>query len=117
MIITFDKNGISGHPNHIAVHKGVAKVFEDPTYPIDVMTLTTVNFVRKYFGFGDIYLNGYDELHYINLTPYDSYKSMMCHYSQYVWFRKLFTIFSRYAYCNSFALYANNPEKYKQKSK
>jgi LmbE family N-acetylglucosaminyl deacetylase len=26
-IITFDKHGISNHPNHIAVHNGVAKVF------------------------------------------------------------------------------------------
>ena len=68
-------------------------------------------------GYADIYLKGYDELHYLSLTPYHSYKAMQCHHSQYVWFRKLFTLFSRYAYCNSFALYANNPEKYKQKGK
>jgi N-acetylglucosaminylphosphatidylinositol deacetylase len=81
MIVTFDKFGISSHPNHIAVHKGVAKVFEDPTFPIDVMTLTTVNVVRKYLGYGDIYLNDFNELHYLSLTPYHSYKSMRCHHS------------------------------------
>ncbi len=81
MIVTFDKNGISGHPNHIAVHKGVAKVFDDSQFPIDVMTLTTVGFIRKYIGYADIMNNGYDELHYISLTPYHPYRSMMLHHS------------------------------------
>jgi len=81
MVVTFDKDGISGHPNHIAVHKGVAKVFDDPKYPIDVMTLTTVGIIRKYMGYADINLNGYEELHYIALSPYHSYRSMMLHHS------------------------------------
>ena len=27
-VVTFDEFGISSHPNHIAVHKGVSKAFE-----------------------------------------------------------------------------------------
>lgn len=81
------------------------------------MTLTTVNFIRKYLGYADIHLNTSDEMNFVSLTPYHSYRSMMQHHSQFVWFRKLFTIFSRYAYCNSFSLYAHDPEKYRHKAK
>lgn len=116
MIVTFDKSGISGHPNHIQTHLGVAKVFEQGKFRIDVLTLTTVNFLRKYLGYADIHLNTNDEMNYVILTPYHSYRSMMQHHSQFVWFRKLFTIFSRYAYFNSFSLYSHEPEKYRQKT-
>ena len=27
-IVTFDEYGISSHPNHLAVHRGVSKVFD-----------------------------------------------------------------------------------------
>lgn len=81
LIVTFDKGGISGHPNHIQTHLGVAKVFEQALFPVDVMTLTTVNFVRKYLGYADIHFNTGDEMNYISLTPYHSYRSMMQHHS------------------------------------
>jgi N-acetylglucosaminylphosphatidylinositol deacetylase len=79
------------------------------------MTLSTINILRKYTAWGEIYNCGYDKYHYIALTPFTSYRAMMLHHSQFVWYRKLFSIFSSYAYCNSFELYAQNPEKYKQK--
>lgn len=81
MIITFDQEGVSGHPNHIAVYKGVGLVFEEAKHPFDVMTLTTVNFLRKYLGYADIYNCGYENMHYISLTPYYSYLAMAQHQS------------------------------------
>ena len=38
-IVTFDEKGISSHPNHIAVHKGVARAFEEKQFVFDVLTL------------------------------------------------------------------------------
>jgi N-acetylglucosaminylphosphatidylinositol deacetylase len=52
--MTFDKNGVSSHPNHIAVHHGVALVFGEAQFPFDVISLTTVGIVRKYIAFADI---------------------------------------------------------------
>jgi N-acetylglucosaminylphosphatidylinositol deacetylase len=98
------------------VHKGVALLFQKEEFPLDVLTLTTVNFVRKYLGYTDVFNCGYDEMHYFSLTPYHAMQSMALHHSQFVWFRKLFTIFSRYAYINSFELFSSNPEKYKKDS-
>ena len=80
-IVTFDQEGISGHPNHIAVHKGVAVVFEEGKFPFDVLTLVTVGFIRKYMGYGDIYNCGYDHMHYVSLTPYTAYRAMALHAS------------------------------------
>ena len=53
-IVTFDERGISGHPNHIAVHKAVAKAFEEGQFMFDVLCLKTVNKCRKYIGYADI---------------------------------------------------------------
>lgn len=105
-IVTFDRHGVSQHPNHIQVHLGVAKIFESQAFAVDVMTLTSVSLVRKYLGFADIIMNNTDELNYMCATPYHSYKAMSTHWSQFVWYRKLFTLFSRYSYCNSLSLYA-----------
>lgn len=54
VIITFDDKGVSNHPNHIAVHYGVLKVFGEQRYPIDVLSLTTVGFINKYMAYIDI---------------------------------------------------------------
>ena len=105
-IVTFDKQGVSGHPNHIAVHKGVAVAFEEAKFPFDVLCLVTVNTIRKYLGYADIYNIGSEHMHYVLLHPVTSLKAMAIHHSQFVWYRKLFTIFSSYAYCNSFDLYS-----------
>lgn len=76
------------------------------------MTLTTVFIINKYMGYMDMMNCEMRELNYYAFTPYHSYKAMMLHSSQFVWYRKLFTIFSRYAYLNSFELFSLNPKKY-----
>jgi len=66
-LITFDPEGISSHPNHISLYHGV-KAFvssltlsdpnpDDPkerVIPVDLYTLTTVSFLRKYSGPFDV---------------------------------------------------------------
>jgi N-acetylglucosaminylphosphatidylinositol deacetylase len=68
-LITFDSQGISSHPNHISLYHG-AKAFvssltpndpnpDDPKeriIPVDLYTLTTVSFLRKYSGPFDVLL-------------------------------------------------------------
>lgn len=81
MIVTFDKGGISNHPNHIAVHNGVAKVFENSKFPIDVMTLNTVGIIRKYTGFIDIQNCMPNDLNFMCLSPLTSFLAMKLHYS------------------------------------
>ncbi|ETS84019.1 hypothetical protein PFICI_05895 [Pestalotiopsis fici W106-1] len=62
VLVTFDAQGISSHPNHISLYNG-AKAFlaalttGKPGYssPVDLYTLTTVNVLRKYISFLDMF--------------------------------------------------------------
>jgi len=60
VLITFDKLGISSHPNHISLYHGArhfiaSLIHNRPGWasPVDLYTLTTVPLVRKYSGFLD----------------------------------------------------------------
>lgn len=60
ILITFDSNGISSHPNHISLYHGARHFISSllrnrPGWqsPVDLYTLTTVNIVRKYTSFFD----------------------------------------------------------------
>ncbi|CAK7199462.1 N-acetylglucosaminyl-phosphatidylinositol de-N-acetylase [Sporothrix eucalyptigena] len=55
VLLTFDGQGVSGHPNHISLYRGArrfvaALVQGKPGWrpPVDLYTLTTVSIVRKY---------------------------------------------------------------------
>eukprot|EP00347_Sterkiella_histriomuscorum_P003817 403362824 len=112
IIVTFDETGVSSHPNHIAVYRGVSQLFEKNQFQFDVLTLRTVGVIRKYIGYFDIYSVMPDCLNYFCLTPKHAFTALSVHHSQFVWFRKLFTIFSRYAYLNSLDHYTHHPEQY-----
>lgn len=54
MIVTFDGQGVSGHPNHGAVYDGVATLMEKRLVSdMEVLTLSSVHFLRKYIAFAD----------------------------------------------------------------
>jgi N-acetylglucosaminylphosphatidylinositol deacetylase len=60
VLITFDSNGISSHPNHISLYHGARHFISSLLHnrpgwqsPVDLYTLTTVNIVRKYTTFFD----------------------------------------------------------------
>lgn len=60
VLITFDANGISSHPNHISLYYGARHFISSlsrnrPGWqsPVDLYTLTSVNMVRKYTSFLD----------------------------------------------------------------
>lgn len=63
--------------------------------------LKTVNIVRKYIGLVDALLTTDADFVYFNFNLLDSVRAMKQHASQFVWFRWLFVLFSRYSYINS----------------
>ncbi|KZV58261.1 N-acetylglucosaminyl-phosphatidylinositol de-N-acetylase-like, partial [Dorcoceras hygrometricum] len=109
-IITFDDYGVSGHCNHRDVHQGVRKFFHNNSERhIEVWELVSTGMARKYSGAVDVWLsiifsrcqqNGKSQC-LLNHDPRKSYSAMAQHSSQWVWFRKLFVLFSSYTYVNT----------------
>jgi len=124
LIITFDEFGISNHPNHIATHFGVKQFLQQSAQQnsilpktiskINAFKLETTNIVRKYLGILDLPISKFfillsdnkknqeekQQLFY-TLTFIQSFKAMQQHRSQFVWFRYLFVLFSRYGFVNT----------------
>lgn len=62
VLITFDKGGVSSHPNHISLYHGARHFVASLTAnragwasPVDMYTLTSVNVARKYAGVADVF--------------------------------------------------------------
>ncbi|XP_057838202.1 uncharacterized protein LOC131048312 isoform X2 [Cryptomeria japonica] len=116
-IITFDDYGISGHPQHRAVHIGVCiflkenmKLSQGPEMKtVDAWQLISTNIMRKYSGPFDIWfsilflfwLEKEQSYCVFNKYPHICFSAMGQHKSQWIWYRKLFVIFSSYTYVNT----------------
>eukprot|EP01106_Pelomyxa_sp_JSP_P007228 TRINITY_DN2190_c1_g2_i1.p1 TRINITY_DN2190_c1_g2~~TRINITY_DN2190_c1_g2_i1.p1 ORF type:complete len:189 (-),score=40.34 TRINITY_DN2190_c1_g2_i1:43-609(-) len=137
-ILTFDSGGVSGHPNHISVFRGVREYAREhtgtPGYSLD-----TTSIIRKYSGPLDsllvpllyhasawVWLRGGGALRvrasagvraglqapplpppylvHVAGGPWEAgrrcWGCMRQHASQFVWYRKLFVVASRYTYVN-----------------
>ena len=114
-IITFDEQGMSQHPNHISVWKGVCEVMSDHQFDIELLTLITPPLWRKYISYFDISLCGYEHYHLFTYNYAVSYTALSLHSSQFVWFRKLSIIFSRNTFANSFDKWVQTKFKAKDK--
>lgn len=123
VLVTFDYKGVSGHLNHKALF---FSVFENrqllKNYVKKIFVLESVNFFRKYFLVFDVffiilkeiffvifdYFKGGDSLEgffvFYNFNFFVNWKCMSLHFSQFVWYRKLFVLFSRYTYVNTLEL-------------
>ncbi|ERM96140.1 probable N-acetylglucosaminyl-phosphatidylinositol de-N-acetylase isoform X1 [Amborella trichopoda] len=110
VLITFDNYGVSGHPNHCAVHRGIRLLLRDSMWANTLAwELVSTNIVRKYCGPVDIWcsmlhslLHQKGQVHcFVNAHPTVSFNAMAQHKSQWVWFRKLFVLLSSYSYVNS----------------
>lgn len=108
-IITFDRNGVSGHPNHKSVSESLRKFSK--TFNFDVYQLETVALLRKYSWLMDLILVSIEAMGLNNLfievvSISDVSKirgGLQKHQSQMIWFRKLYMLFSRYMVINTFA--------------
>jgi len=135
VLITFDAGGVSSHPNHISLYHGAKKFVatlvrdkkdkkRDWASPVDLYTLTSVSFFRKYLGFLDsiptfiswavgtnkkdkkrpeglVFLNGI-----LGSGSYrTAWRAMVgAHKSQMVWFRYGWITLSRYMFVNDLRL-------------
>ena len=68
--------------------------------------LVSTNIFRKYIGILDLLfalLEAWllNKLLFLNFDLRRNYTSMMAHHSQFVWFRHLFVLFSRYTFINT----------------
>eukprot|EP01064_Diplonema_japonicum_P015231 TRINITY_DN22984_c0_g1_i1.p1 TRINITY_DN22984_c0_g1~~TRINITY_DN22984_c0_g1_i1.p1 ORF type:complete len:235 (+),score=38.34 TRINITY_DN22984_c0_g1_i1:46-750(+) len=96
-ILTFDPYGVSSHPNHIAVSHACSALKSTKS----VKTLFQVLTVPLYLKFtscltGSVSLGG--DITLTAPTPASCWRSMLCHWSQMVWYRWLFIAFSRYSF-------------------
>lgn len=106
-LITFDSYGVSGHANHRTVYSVVRSISLKINY-IKFYTLQSINLVQKYLAFFDFpffYLvAGRDKASQVYVLGIEEYfrlvEAFRCHHSQVVWFRRLYTIFSKYMYVN-----------------
>lgn len=97
-VVTFDRNGVSGHKNHISCYRAAAKLQElcgDKRF-LSFHFLKTTNVFEKYlFGFGRA-------SHSIPLHSLFGISNMLCHRSQMCWFRYAYCLFSNYMHFNTF---------------
>ncbi|ELT94579.1 hypothetical protein CAPTEDRAFT_144788 [Capitella teleta] len=107
LIFTFDEYGVSGHLNHKAICGGVKSVLERNDCPAGLASykLESTNILRKYVSILDVGLSYVTSSILIVAQWSDVWKAqdaMRAHKSQYVWFRSLYILFSRYVIINSF---------------
>uniref|UniRef100_A0A8D8YV19 N-acetylglucosaminylphosphatidylinositol deacetylase n=1 Tax=Cacopsylla melanoneura TaxID=428564 RepID=A0A8D8YV19_9HEMI len=109
-VITFDEQGVSEHPNHIAVFEAMAYLTLNHLLPRNVCfySLDTVNRLRKYSSMLDFLTSFFLSKSCLILSlkqQYQVVKALACHQSQFVWFRKLYILISRYATINTHKLW------------
>ncbi len=124
VLITFDEGGVSGHVNHTDVHYGVKHLMEEPDKSVCISDAwylkSESNLIVKYFPFMSWVLLllsffGATGLTSTSTTFKDSrivrmhdprlnWKAMATHKSQFVWYRRLFVVFSCYTYYNKLTI-------------
>jgi N-acetylglucosaminylphosphatidylinositol deacetylase len=120
VILTFDDCGVSGHINHVAVSKAVAHFVATQQYNVVAFGLESLSLFRKYIGPFDICLSyllsktkttvsfmglaSLPEFHVFSICRnwLTLWHAMQAHQSQFVWYRRLFIVFSSYSYINHF---------------
>uniref|UniRef100_A0A336M9X5 N-acetylglucosaminylphosphatidylinositol deacetylase n=1 Tax=Culicoides sonorensis TaxID=179676 RepID=A0A336M9X5_CULSO len=102
LVITFDKDGVSHHPNHCAIFFAVASLCISAVLPkgCKVLTLESVNVLRKYISLFDLPISLLMSI--LSWANRRVAQEAMCqHKSQLLWFRRLYIIFSRFMIINS----------------
>lgn len=120
-LFTFDHHGVSGHLNHIALHKAVVNRPADFA-GVKIYFLKSLPIFKKYFPLLEFchilakefwtllreitgYVQSTEEVfRFYNWNLVRVWTAMSLHYSQFVWYRKLFVLFSSYGFVNEFFL-------------
>ncbi|CAH8669056.1 unnamed protein product [Dicrocoelium dendriticum] len=107
-VITFDEYGVSGHSNHRALSSALrcAQQNYDHTSPLpSIYYLQSLPITQKYCPIIDAFISIIISKHQLILcTPWHllttPYTAMISHWSQMVWFRWFYILFSVYMYKN-----------------
>ncbi|KAM9728599.1 N-acetylglucosaminyl-phosphatidylinositol de-N-acetylase [Menidia menidia] len=119
VVLTFDGSGVSGHANHISIHKAVRHLASTGEVPCDCvfLALETVGLLRKYTSFLELPLSWLLPSHLRCIIGSKGYKrakaAMLCHRTQLLWFRYLYITFSRYMFANTFHMIPQGPKNLK----
>ena len=103
-IITFDKDGVSGHLNHCRIHDAL-NLIHNMCPHVQILTLKSQNKVRKYLHFIDClyYLFEKDDENTVTTvvdTASHALTAMNCYPSQLTWYRYTYLFFSTYCKIN-----------------
>lgn len=108
VVLTFDGQGVSGHPNHISASEGMLEAWQraqDTKSPqFELLMLRTVPLYMKYLGPLGLLLQqqlGNDAVAMLG-NPFSCLNALSTHWSQLVWYRVLFALASHYGYINTF---------------
>lgn len=105
-IITFDGYGVTGHINHVSCYEAVGDLVKSPDVD-DPKQIALSLMSRSVWikGLGPLSVFVHDpSADYVlsseNVTK--SWRHMQVHESQFVWYRKLLILISRYSYVNAY---------------
>jgi N-acetylglucosaminylphosphatidylinositol deacetylase len=79
-VFTFDTEGVSRHPNHIAC-RGAVPFLQETLPEVNYYELASRNLVRKYWGILDFFLCVNEDIAIVNWNPILAYNAMKNHYS------------------------------------
>jgi N-acetylglucosaminylphosphatidylinositol deacetylase len=110
-LYTFDARGVSGHPNHMDTHAGVLQFCSRHSHIQAYELVTVTNVISKYLPLlhwirlllvvlFSWHPPSHSQYYYTWYQPWVNWKCMTLHASQFVWYRRLFVIFSCYTYEN-----------------
>ena len=108
IIVSFDKSGVSNHPNHIAVFRGLQvayKSIKEEQPNLVALTLESKNCFRKFSGIFEIIFTFFlksDLLIFSFASIIYAWRGIHVHKTQNVWYRRIFILLSSYSYVNSF---------------
>ncbi|KAF4072982.1 hypothetical protein AMELA_G00253760 [Ameiurus melas] len=108
LVLTFDEGGVSGHANHIAIYKAFSHLAFVGRIPEDcqVLSLQTISILRKYLSIFELPISWLLPSSFCCIIGPNEYKkakeAMFHHRSQLLWFRRLYILFSRYMFVNTF---------------
>jgi N-acetylglucosaminylphosphatidylinositol deacetylase len=104
VIVSFDQYGVSGHANHIACYRGVVELKRSfpslQTWALRSDTYTLPKYMGPFGAVLALVFRSPRQIALINADPFDAYKRMAIHGSQFVWYRRLFIVFARCIYIN-----------------
>ncbi|XP_056126053.1 N-acetylglucosaminyl-phosphatidylinositol de-N-acetylase [Rhinichthys klamathensis goyatoka] len=108
LVLTFDGRGVSGHANHIAIYKTLSHLASAGRLPegCQIFSLHSISILRKYLSVLELPVSWLLPSDFCCLIGQEEYKrakkAMLCHRSQLLWFRRLYILFSRYMFINTF---------------